>query len=783
MKEAKEQDKDISRLISETLVKRRGSFVIFSVVFMLLILAGTPQLVFNGGLDIFFSEDDPSVVLFDEIKEQYSGHENVVFLFRTEKEHLFNKEDINSLSSLHSKADLSPYNTKVSSIINYEYIASNENEIVITPLFNNPVQVNDIDLKGIKEKINNDSLAANFLINKKGSVAIIVVELADNFDPTDPKQLKEVVMGAQKIKQEVEANNQEISVYLNGSVIVLNQSQQAIGETFGAFLPLTIIIMFLLLFFLFRSVGLVFAILTINITAALGCVGAGAWFGVELNMLSTTAVILTLIIANVDTLHISTTYLKELKNGLDKEDAMSISLQRNFTAILLTSLTTIGGFLGFNFVGVAGISDLGNFTMLGVTVAFVLSFTLFPTLALKWSNPDPARGLDQEKISKAITDFSLVYRRPLFVFFILLVIGFAPFAAQNRFNDDLLNYFDDDTELGQAWATSVEEMGAHKTIEYVIDSGSENGVYNPDYMNQVDQFVTWYSAQPNVTKIISFTDILKRINQVMHNDDPQWNRVPDSIDLASQYTLLYGFSAETEDLIKDDNSALHLTVILDHMDDREFLALESKAQQWFTSRYPETGFQGTSFDSMLTKAGETTVIGMKKGFLITLLFVTLVMILGLRSVKYGLISLIPNLIPGLVVYGIWGVFVGEMGQHVALAYALSLGLVIDDTAHILVKYMHSRKGGCSPERAANYALENSAVAVIMSTLIFGGGVLVFNIAELLPLRDEGNVLASIFFFALAFDLFVLPSLLIFIDNLFIGKNAQSEQNGADDLAA
>ena len=775
--------KNISRLLSEALVKRRVSLVLFSVAFMLLILAGTPRLVFNGGLDIFFNEDDPAVMLFDEIKEQYSGHENVVFLLQTNNPHLFNKADIKSLSDLHSKAELSPYNTKVSSIINYEHIDSDDNEIVITPLFNHPPQANDLDLKVIQHKLISDRLVVKSLLNKKGSVAVVVVELAHNFDPTDPAQLKEVMLGAREIKQHVEENNPDISVYLNGSVTLLNQTQQAIGETFGAFLPLTILIMFSLLYFLFRSVGLVFAILTINITAALGCVGAGAWFGVELNMLSTTAIILTLIIANVDTLHISTTYLKELRSGLDKEGAMTISLQRNFTAILLTSLTTIGGFSGFNFVGVAGISDLGNFTMLGVAIAFILSFTLFPTLALKWSNPDPARGLDQEKVAKAISRFSLSYRRPLFILFALLVIGFAPFAAKNNFNDDLLNYFDDDTEIGQALAVSVEEMGLHKTIEYVIDSGTENGVYNPHYLNQVDQFVTWYNAQPNVTTIISFTEILKRINQVMHNDAPQWHKVPDSIELASQYTLLYGFSAATDDLIKDDRSALHLTVILNHMDDSEFLALENSAQQWFTSRYPETGFQGTSFESMLTKAGETTVIGMKKGFIITLLFVTLVMILGLRSIKYGLISLIPNLLPGLVVYGVWGVFVGEMGQHVALAYALSLGLVIDDTAHILVKYMGKRKEGASPEYAANYALENSAVAIIMSTLIFGGGVLVFNTAELLPLRDEGNVLASIFFLALAFDLLVLPSLLIFIDNLLSGKNAQPEQKKAHDLAA
>lgn len=777
-----QKSETISVGLSKALVKKRVSFTIFSLVFILLLLAGSQRLIFNADLDIFFDEDDPAVVLFDKIKEQYSSHENLIFLLQTKNNHLFNNRDLNSVASLHHKAEQIPHNVKVSSIKNYEYIDTDGNDIVISPLFNNDVQYGENDLREIKQKLTDDNLVVNFLINKQATVTTVIVEFGIKFDPSDPNQLKEVVSSALKIKQEIEVNNPQIRVYLNGSTIFLNQGQEAMGETFGTMLPLLFIIMFLLLFFLFRAAGLVSAILVIDIAAALGCIGAGAWFGVELNMLSTTAVLLTLVIASVDTLHISTTYLKGLKSGLNKDESMSKSLQINFKAILLTSLTTIGGFFGFNYVGVVGIADLGNFTMLGVAVAFVLSFTLFPTLAIKWSNPDPKRGLEQAKIAEMITDFSLSYRRPLFTFFALLVILVAPFAVQNRFNDDLLELFSSDTELAQAWAVSVEEMGLYKNIEYVIDSGVENGIYDPKFLSQVDQFIAWYSDQPNVTTIISFTSILKRINTVMHNNDIKWDKLPDNAELASQYSLLYGFSADTEDLINEDNSALHLSVILDRMDDSEFLELEHQAEQWFSSRYPDTYFQGTSFELMYAKAGETTVEGIKKGFVITLLFVTLVMILGLRSIKYGLISLIPNLVPGLIIYGVWGILVGEFGQHVALAYAISLGIVIDDTAHILVKYIEGRKMGQPPEQAVKGSLENSAVAIIMTTLIFGGGILVLNLSSVMPMRDEGNVLAGIIFLALAFDLFVLPPLLIFFDNFFRGKKSDKKK-GLEDLAA
>ena len=761
--------------MANKLVQKRKYFVLFSLFLLGALAAGLPKLIFEGSLDAALNDDDPMVQLYHEIRDQYSSDQNIVFLIKTKKKDLFNPQDIKSLIALHEAAEKFPYGAKTVSIINYEYIDTNAEGLIISPLFDSEAITSSDDLKVIKQKLVNDELIKNTLINSSGNVALVAIDLSLQFDPADPQQLNELDIATINIREEIEKNNPNISIYLNGTAEFLILTQKNVQTIMTTFFPITALIMFLLLFFLFRSAGLVAAILAVSFTAVIACIGAGAWIGIELNVISIITVMFTLMIAHVDTLHLSASYLKALKEGLSKDHAMSLAIQRNFKAVLITSLTTAGGFIGFNFIGIQGFADFGNFTILGVMMAFVLSFTLFPAMAIKWSNPDPERAINQEAVSAFIYKFSERNRKPIIIVFSILVIVFAPYAFKTPFNDDYSKYWSASTEIGKSTPIISKELRQDRNIEYVIDSDIENGIYDPIFLNQVDTLVTWYKEQENVSTVVAYTNILKRINQLMHSNDPQWHIVPESKELASQYALLYSFSADSQDLVNDDNSALHLTVMLDQMDDVSFIALEKKANEWFRSRYPETKIQNSGFHSLFANVGKQTVIGMQKGFVITLVFITIVMIISLGSIKYGLISLIPNLVPPLVIFGAWGLLNGQLGQHVAAAFAISLGVIIDDTTHILVKYIEGRKTGLDPRSAVNEALNNSALALIMTTLIFGLGFLVNNLGEFLPSRDQGNVLCAIFFFALIFDLFVLPALLILFDDFFTADKSEADR--------
>jgi predicted RND superfamily exporter protein len=233
-------------------------------------------------------------------------------------------------------------------------------------------------------------------------------------------------------------------------------------------------------------------------------------------------------------------------------------------------------------------------------------------------------------------------------------------------------------------------------------------------------------------------------------------------------------SADIEQLITDDKSTLRMIVTIDHVDEKGLLELEEEAQQWLQEYHPDIASNGISIDIMFARAGKQILEAMKKGSVFTIAFITLVLILGLRSVKYGFLSLAPNLVPPVVVYGLWGIFVRDMSQAVTVTYSVSLGLIIDDSVHILAKYVQERRKGEMPEPAIQNALENTAMALIATTLMIGAGLIIISFATFRPNAELGRVMAPIIFLALLFDLFVLPGILLFLDE----KLLRPEEEGA-----
>jgi len=511
------------------------------------------------------------------------------------------------------------------------------------------------------------------------------------------------------------------------------------------------------------------AVQFVLIGAVVATVGFAGWIGYELNIVSSMASLLVSILALADTIHIGTTYLKELKPGVSKKEAIYISLNKNLKAILLTSITTIAGLYSLNFVGSAAFADMANIAIYGVVIAFVFSITFFPALLLLFTRNIVYKGIPQQRIAEAITYYSMRYRKPLFLFFSVLVIGTAPFISLNHFNDDYRKFFDEKMEIRQAIEALINNMESSNQIEYAIESGAADGINNPAFLYKVEAFVEWYKQQPGITHVYSYIDLLKRLNQMMHNGDSAMYRIPESQELASQYLLLYEMSADIEQLITDDKSALHMIVTTDHVTEKELLDLEDQAQQWLLKYQPDIAGNGISIDILFARAGTQVLEAMKKGSVFTVIIITLVLMVGLRSFRYGLLSLIPNLVPPLVIYGLWGIFIRDMSQAATVTYSISLGLIIDDSVHILAKYIQERKSGELPEQAIKKALENTATALIATTLMIGMGLIIISFASFKPNSDLGLMMAPIIFLALFFDLFLLPGILLFFDNKNIKK--------------
>ncbi len=774
----------------EILIAQRRWFALLSLAVCFSLILGLPKLGFDSSYRVFFSPDNPQLLAYDKLNNEYTSTDNLTFIVTSSTNNIYTQANIQTLITLTKKAWELPFSQRTQSLVNFPYTETEHingtDEFIVYDLVDTELWKKTINSKGeisrpylleTQQKALSEELLVNRLISSDKSLAIIdVALLIENISPTD----RSSIIDAAQILQKEAQKNTDISVLLTGSLMRDYAVQETSAADASALLPLMLIFSILVNFAILRSLALLISSQIIIILAVISGMGIAGWMQYDLNAVSAMAALLIIILALADTVHIGATYLKELQKDKMPIDAIRISLQKNIKAVFLTSTTTATGFYSLNFMDSNAFSDLGNIAIYGVLMAFILSLTLFPSCLLLFTPKKPGTGIQQEPLSRWISSIAINYRKPLFLGFFLITVTTTPFLAMNQFNDDFLSKFPKDTEIIVAADTYMEHMPAIHSISYSLSSRTSNGINQPDYLHKIEAFSKWYKQQPEVTHVYSYIDIIKRLNMNMHNGEDAWYRIPASQPLAAQYLLLYemslGYGQSLDEVINQDKSSLKMTVTLTHLDNNQLMNVEERAKQWLLVNYPELDATGTSQDIMFAHQGEHVVVNAQKGSALTIVLITIALIIGLGSFKYGAISIIPNLVPAGVVYGLWGIFIKDMDAAVAITYSVSLGLVVDDTVHVLSKYVQERRKGVAPRLAIEYTLENTATALIVTTIMIAGGLSIMALASFQPNAVVGLIMAPIIVVALLFDLFVLPGILLFMDEKLIRNSKMGLEN-------
>ena len=765
--------------LSEILINQRRWFTFLSLIVCFGLMLGLPKLGFDSSYRVFFSADNPQLQAYDKLSNEYTSTDNIIFIVTSHTGNIYTQDNIQTLITLTTKSWELPFSQRTQSLVNFPYTETNNidgadefivYDLIDTDQWDATSNIPKSYLSEIQQKALSEDLLVNRLISDDKSLAIIDVELLlENISSADRSSIIE----AGQILQKNAQKNPDLSVLLSGSIMRDHAVQETSAADASTLLPLMLMFSILVNFAILRSIALLVSSQIVIILAVISGMGVAGWMQYDLNAVSAMAGLLIIILALADTVHIGATYLKELQKGKIPIDAIRTSLQKNIKAVFLTSTTTATGFYSLNFMDSNAFSDLGNIAIYGVSMAFILSLTLFPSCLLLFTSKNPGTGIQQEPLSRWIAAVAINHQKPLFIAFFLITVTTTPFLAMNQFNDDFLSKFPKDTEIIVAADTYMDHMPAIHSISYSLSSDIENGINQPDYLRKVEAFTDWYKQQPEVTHVYSYVDVVKRLNKNMHNGDNAWYSIPESQPLAAQYLLLYemslGYGQSLEEVINQDKSALKITVTLTHLDNNGLMDVEERAKQWLLVNYPELDATGTSQDVMFAHQGEHVVVNAQKGAVLTVVLITIALIIGLKSFKYGAISMIPNLVPAGIIYGLWGIFIKDMDAAVAITYSISLGLVVDDTVHVLSKYIQERRKGIAPRLAIEYTLENTATALIVTTVMIGGGLAIMALAGFQPNAVVGLIMAPIIVVALLFDLFVLPGILLFMDEKLIRK--------------
>ena len=737
-----------------------------------------PDIRFDSSYRIFFSEDNPQLQAFDALQNIYTKDDNVMIVLTADKDSIYEEDFLEAVQWVTTQGWQVPYSRRVDSITNFQNSVAVEDDLFVTDLVPEGEALDRERLDAIREAALAEPAIYNRIINDKGHTTgiNITVTLPGLNDMTE---VPEVVNKIREIELEFEARFPGIEMHKAGVVMLNNAfSESAMSDMGTVMLPMFVVI-FLVMAILLRSffaTAITGAVVMFSIVGAMGMMG---WYGYNLSTPIMSAPVMIMTLAVADSIHIFITFFLELRRGKDRDSAMVESLRINFSPVLLTSVTTAIGFMSMNFSDSPPFQQLGNVVATGVMIAWAVSIFFLPAVVSLLPFKSVVRRQSATSFFDTFSSSLARHRGRYLVGSVAVVVFLGAMVPRIDLNDQWVKYFDESMEFRQDADYAEENLTGMNNFEFSLPAATSGGINDPEYLETLESFAAWYRAKNDVVQVNSIADIMKRLNKNMHGDDQSYYRIPESRELAAQYLLLYEFSLpyglDLNNQINVDKSASRVTITTRDVPTKELRKLIEDGEVWLRENAPDyMHVNAASPTVMFAHISERNIKSMLGGTLVAVLAISLLLGIALKSVRFGLISLIPNITPAVLGFGFWSLLYGEMGLSLAMVSGMTLGIVVDDTVHFLSKYLRARREkGLNGEEAVRYAFQTVGKALVVTTIILTIGFYILGMSSFRMNSWMGQLTAIVIAFALIADFILLPAFLLVVDGK---RNRKSVQN-------
>ena len=754
------------------LVQKRWRYFLGTLALLILLSGQLLHMAFNGNVNVMFDEEDLYYQRLQQLNQDYIESHYLVVLIKPGDEPIYSNQALHIIGELSDALWQLPYVVRVDSLTNFPRLEVEGDSLAVINLVPEEPFINTEQITAIQNYARQEQQLQGRLVSPNENATALFASIALPDDHLT--SIRELSRQAQKLKQEFEHRYPGAEIHLNGDIAIENAMLQVTMDDILRVNPLVFATIFILLGIFLRSLMAIIATGAVVIAATGLSSSIHVLLGFEMNPITMMAPAIIMILAVADSVHVLTLFRILCGEGQSPQQAMINSLSRNLGPVFWTSVTTAVGFIGMNFGDSPPFRTMGNMAAIGVLFAFICTFTVLPTATLLFPTQFQGSTFSMMQLMNRLASWVIESSRAL----LMLVLGISVLLMfcipGMKLNDDISEYFDESLPIYESIQFARHHTNGVQYILYSLDSGKSDGIYQPEFLHSVDEFANWLRSQPDVSGVSSYVDTLKKIHRTMNEDDPDFYAIPQNASLIAQYHLLYEMSLpQGMDLTRDvteNHSALKLTVNVKDSDNQTLMALEEHIDRWLTKHHPELRSLGSSQLLMFAHMGTNIIRSMVDGSLFTLVFITLFMIAGLRSLKFGLLSIIPNLFPPIVIYGIWAVVVGHVNHAAAMTFSICLGLVVDDTIHFISKYLNARRSGKTPAESVRDSFIQSGTAIVITSIILVCGVLLLSLSNFTVNDTMSLMLAGIISMALIFDLLFLPSLLLWADRFQVNTN-------------
>lgn len=753
------------KMLGEWVVRKRWWIVIATLALVVTAGSGARFLTMNNDNRVFFSEKNPQLKALEALENTYTRTENVFFAIAPEDGNVFTVETLTAVEELTEASWQVPFSNRVDSITNFQHTRAEGDDLVVEDLVGNAAALSGADLARVKATALAEPVLAGSLVSPSGSVTGVNINVLLPGESTG--EVSAVTAFARGLAEEFRGKHPEIDIHLTGGVLIDNAFGEVGADDMATLFPLMFLVLLIITGVALRSFSGTFATLAVIFFSVATGMGLAGWLGIGLSAASVGAPIIILTLAVADSVHILVTMFQEMRRGRPKGEAIAETVRVNVQPVLLTSATTVIGFLSMNFSDAPPFRDLGNIVAMGVGAAFAYSVLFLPSLmAILPVRVRDEKGAADRRNCDRLADFVINRRGLLFWGTLAAAVLVTAGSLRIELHDDFVKYFDDRYEIRRATDFVTDNLRGFNIIEYSLEAGGTGDISDPAYLARVEAFGNWYRRQPKVVHVDAVTDIFKRLNMNMHGDDPSWYRIPGQRDLAAQYLLLYEmslpFGLDLNNQINVDKSATRMVVLLKDATTTDLREIDTQARAWLKANAPESMFTyGTGLSILWAHISERNIRGMLGASFGALGIISLILVFALGSLRLGLISLATNVMPAFMAFGVWGLLVGQVGLGLSVIVSMTIGIVVDDTVHFLSKYKRARREhGLDPAGAVRYSFNTVGTALWVTTAALVAGFMVLSFSGFRMNSDMGQMTAITITLALALDFFFLPALLM-----------------------
>jgi predicted RND superfamily exporter protein len=713
-----------SQLFARWLLRRPLAVCVCSLLLVLLAASGIPHLTLSGDYEVYFDDADPKLEELNRLYRVFSRNDNLLFAVLPRDGDVLQPRVLEVVQALTAEAWALPYSVRVDSITNYQHISSQGDEIRVAPLVPERVPARADELQRIGQALRGARALRNRLLSEDASATGINVQL----ELTGNRRL---------------------------SVMHAARAARALAARFERAHPGIDVL-------LLRSLSAALFCFVVVLASSAAAMGLAGWLGFTITSASVAAPTIISTVAVADSMHLLSVLQRLRSRGVALAEAVTGTLVVNLRPIVITSVTTAIGFLSLNSSDSPPFRDLGNITAIGVMAALLISVVTLPALVALC-------GCSGRRISGPLLDLRrpacwlIRHRARLMLGVLALSAVCATLATRLELNDAFVEYFDERVEFRRDTDVIMQRLTGIYQLEYALPAGKNFGINEPDYLQVLDRFGQWLEAQPEVLHVNSITDVLKRLNEHVAGSG---YRLPADREAAAQFLLLYEASVpyglDLNARISVARDASRVTATLRNLDNDSLRDLERRAAGWLRDNAPVAmRAPATGAAILFAYIAQRNIQAMLLGGVLAVLVIAVALGFVFTSWRLGLASLLPNLVPAVIAFGLWTVLVGEMGIALAIVAAMTLGVVVDDTVHFISHALDARRRLRRSARAAvHHAFVTTGPALVSTSVVLVVGFSVLALSAYQVNHGMGQLTALVIVCALVADFAMLPWLLM-----------------------